>query len=132
MGKMEDRAEEQARAVIEKFDDEHKRASKLERDNLKLRQKIDALMKNNQQMAKVLRILDNKMDEKKIIPRKNMLYSYQDGMMIKKEHINRKRLELKRKSADLDEINKQLNELLAIMKSRNINISPDDNNNIDK
>lgn len=131
MGKMEDRAEEQARAVIEKFDDEHKRASKLERDNLKLRQKIDALMKNNQQMAKVLRILDNKMDEKKIIPRKNMLYSYQDGMMIKKEHINRKRLELKRKSADLDEINKQLNELLAIMKSRNINISPDDNNNIE-
>lgn len=132
MEDIEKKARAQARQIIEKLDEDHKDAVRMKRDNIKLRKKIEALMTNNQNMAAILRKLDNKMEETHVIPRKDykdFRYSYQEGMMIRKEEVKRKRLELKQKNADLTEVNKQLNEILEIMKKRNINIDTNENNN---
>jgi hypothetical protein len=131
MEKIEKKARAQVRQIIEKLDDDHREAERMKRDNVKLRKKIQALMKNNQNMAAILRKLDNKMEETHVLPKrdyKNYRYSYQEGMMIKREEVSRKRLELKKKNADLTEVNRQLNEILEIMKKRNINIDTDENN----
>ena len=114
--------------IVQKLEEDHKSALRMKRENQRLRKKIEALMKNNQNMAAIIRKLDNKMEEAHFLPKGDYRYSYQDGMMIRKEEVNRKRLELKKKSADMNEVNKQLNEILEIMKKRNINIDPDDNN----
>jgi len=129
MEDIERKANQEAKAMIEKLEGDRQLALRMKRENQRLRKKIEALMRNNQGMATIVRKLDNKMGEAHIVPRKDMVYSYQDGMMVKKEEISRKRLELKKKHADMNEVNKQLNELLGIMKERNINIGTGDNNN---
>jgi len=129
MEEIERKAQADVRQIIDKLEDDHRVAMRMKRENDKLRQKIEALMKNNQNMAAILRKLDNKMEEARILPREKYRYSYQDGMMVRKEEVHRKRLELKKKNADLTEVNKQLNEILEIMKKRNINIDTNENNN---
>lgn len=128
---IEKKARAQVKQIIDKLDEDHKEAERMRSENVKLRKKIQALMKNNQNMAAILRKLDNKMEETHILPKrdyKDYRYSYQEGMMIKREEVNQKRLELKKKNADLTEVNRQLNEILDIMKKRNINIDTNENN----
>jgi hypothetical protein len=131
MEEIEKKARREAKEIIDKLEEDHQDAIRMKRENIKLRKKIEALMENNQNMAAILRKLDNKMDETHVLPRKNYKeyrYSYQEGMMIHKEEVHKKRLELKKKNADLNEVNKQLNEILEIMKKRNINIDAGENN----
>jgi hypothetical protein len=128
MQDIERKAKASARAMVEKLQEDHKLAMKMKRDNELLRRKIQALMRNNQDMAAIVRKLDNKMDETKLLPKEKYVYSYQDKMMVREEEVDRKRLELKRKNANLGEINRQLSELLGIMKKRNININQTNNN----
>ena len=131
MEEIEKKARREVREIIGKLEEDHKEAERMRRENEILRKKVGALMKNNQNMAAILRKLDNKMEEAHDLPGKDYKdyrYSYQEGMMIRREEVHKKRLELKKKSADLNEVNRQLNEILEIMKKRNINIDAGGNN----
>ena len=108
----------EAEELRKKLEKDHDKAIKLKKENEELRKKIGGLVENNQKLVGLVKELDGRMKETRILPKDKLIYSYQQGGMIKPEDIGRKHIELKRKQLDLQEINAQLSEILAILEKR--------------
>lgn len=99
--------------MIRKFQEDTEIVKKLKMDNKDLKRKIDALMQNNMKFAELVRKLEERSNRVRIEKEKELIYSYQDGAMVKNEEIGKHRLRLQKKKLTLNEINSQLAEILT-------------------
>ncbi len=90
----------------------------LKEENKDLREKIEALLVNNKEFANLVKLLDTKVEELENETRKKYRYSYEDGGWKDDEEFKRGRLELKNKKITLNDINRQLKDILSILEKR--------------
>ena len=99
--------------MIIKFKEDTEIVRRLKIENKDLKRKIDALMQNNMKFAELVRKLEERSNRVRIETEKKLVYSFQDGRMVKNEELGKHRLRLQRKKLTLNEINNQLAEILT-------------------
>ena len=99
--------------MIRKFIEDTAIVSKMQEENRGLKKKIDALMQNNMKFAELVQKLEQRNNRIQVQREKELLYSFQDGDMVKNEKPNKHRLRLEKKKLTLNEINSQLAEILT-------------------
>jgi hypothetical protein len=99
--------------MIRKFEEDTEIVKQLKIDNKDLKRKIDALMQNNMKFAELVRKLEERSNRVRIEKEKELIYSYQDGAMVKNAEIGKHRMRLQKKKLTLNEINSQLAEILT-------------------
>jgi hypothetical protein len=104
-----------ARDMIEKLKKDHALVMEMKQENSLLREKISGLVRNNEKMVDLVKKVDEKERKAFPMPQERMIYSFQAGGMVKKGQLERDRLDLHRKKLTLQEINDQLNEIVAML-----------------
>jgi len=113
---------EEMEALVEKLKKDHETFMRLKNENKDLRDKLGGLTKNNDELVKLVKRLEQQ--DMRVLPGKGegLLYSFQAGEMVKREDVESSRIELKKKTLTLQDINDQLNEIVSIMERKRKNI----------
>lgn len=93
-------------------------ALQLRSQNSDLKRKIDALIQNNEKFAELVAMLEQKNKRTHVREEEKMIYSYQDGAMVKNDELDKRKLMLHKKKLTLNEINTQLNEILGLLEQK--------------
>ncbi|NIO22765.1 MAG: hypothetical protein GTN38_01920 [Candidatus Aenigmarchaeota archaeon] len=96
--------------------------SDLRRENEELKLQIQKLLKNNQQLAKLAEVLEEKIMKLTEDMRKNYVYSYEHGGWVEKESMDKGKVELAPSMLSVDTINNQLSEILRMIKKQRRNV----------
>ena len=102
--------------MIRKFIEDTRIVSKLKDDNRDLKRKIDALLQNNMKFAELVQKLEQRSNRVEVRREEDLIYSYQDGAMVRNEELGRHQMKLHKKKLTLNEINSQLAEILMKLK----------------
>jgi hypothetical protein len=102
--------------MLRKFIDDTRIVNKLKSNNRGLKRKIDALLQNNMKFAELVQKLEERSNRVEVRKEEDLIYSYQDGEMVKNEELGRHQMKLHKKKLTLNEINSQLAEILIKLK----------------
>ncbi len=89
--------------------------SKIKRENVELKLKVDRLLQNNKKLVKLVKALERKMRKLIDDSKKTYIYSYENGGWIEKGSLNKRKMEIRR-NVDIEDINLQLSEILRLLK----------------
>jgi hypothetical protein len=104
--------------MIRKFIKDTALVSKIKLENQGLKRKIDALIQNNDKFIELVNKLEEKSNKVEVKKEQDMIYSYQDGAMIKNEELGKQHLKLHKKKLTLNGINNQLAEILIKLEDK--------------
>jgi len=96
--------------------------SELRRENDELRLEIGKLLKNNQELAKLAEILEEKIMRLTEDMRKEYVYSYEKGGWVEKGSLERGKIEIAPSMLSVDTINNQLSEILRMIRKHRKNV----------
>jgi|GEM_PF-2908557 len=99
--------------MIRKFMEDTAIVYRLKADNKGLKKKIDALLQNNIKFAELVQVLEERNNRVRFEKEQELIYSYQDGGMIKNDEIGKQSMKLHKKKLTLNEINSQLADILT-------------------
>lgn len=99
--------------LITKFLEDTVIVNKLKIENSGLKRKIDALIQNNDKFVELVNRLEERSNRVEVRKEQELVYSYQDGAMIKNEELGKHRMRLHKKKLTLNEINNQLADILT-------------------
>jgi len=102
--------------MLRKFIEDTRIVSRLKEDNRGLKRKIDALLQNNMKFAELVQKLEERSNRVEVRREEDLIYSYQDGAMVRNEELGRHQMRLHKKKLTLNEINSQLAEILMKLK----------------
>ncbi len=96
--------------------------SDLRRENEELKLEVEKLLKNNQELAKLAEILEEKIMKLTEDMRKEYVYSYEKGGWVEKGSIEKGKIEIAPSMLSVDTINNQLAEILRMIRKHRKNV----------
>gem|GEM_PF-2899699 len=96
--------------------------SELRRENEELKLEIEKILKNNQELAKLAEILEEKITNLTEDMKKSYVYSYEKGGWVEKEALDKGRIEIAPSMLSVDTINNQLSEILRMIRKHRKNV----------
>ena len=105
--------------MVETLKEDLEEVKKLKEENKKLREQAEKLLDNNQHLSELVKEMDKKIEAapiKEAREKRKMIYDYEKHGMISKGELEREKLDIKKDKVTLADLNKQLQEILAMMK----------------
>jgi hypothetical protein len=96
--------------------------SELRRENEELKLEIEKILKNNQELAKLAEILEEKIKQLTEDMKKSYAYSYEHGGWVEKGSLDKGKIELAPSMLSVDTINNQLSEILRLIRKHRKNV----------
>jgi hypothetical protein len=96
--------------------------SELRRENEELKLELEKLLKNNQEFAKLVEALEEKLDKLTEDMKKSYVYSYEKGGWVEEGALERGKIEIAPSMLSVDTINNQLAEILRMIRKHRINV----------
>lgn len=95
---------------------------RLRKENEELKLKVEKLLKNNQELAKLAEVLEQKIAKLTEDMRKEYVYSYEKGGWVEKGSLERGKIEIAPSMLSVDSINNQLSEILRMIRKHRKNV----------
>lgn len=127
---MEEMTEEKEKKVAKFSDDDPEKilerdriiVSEFRRENAELKLELEKLLKNNQQFANLVEILEEKINKLTEDMSKTYVYSYEKGGWVNKGALERGKIEIAPSMLSVDTINNQLSEILRMIRKHRMNV----------
>jgi len=96
--------------------------SRLKRENEELKLQVEKLLKNNQKLTELVKLMEEKIKTLTEDMKKSYMYSYEKGGWIEQGALDEGKIKVAPSMLDVDTINNQLSEILRMIRKHRMNV----------